>query len=178
MKQDQNKFSELSKMFEPELVKEIIKLPVFKFDKGFTFAGNTDEPNSIPIIIKGHINVSRKDKKGRMYPVYTINEGESCIIAINAVIHSSNNRGQKGIAGEDTETVVVSAEQSKIWINKYKSWRDYIFNLYSKRLNELLYQHEVVTAHNVSIITPHNGHNIIFSQITYFGKPSIFLPTL
>ena len=114
MKQEQNKLPELSKIFEPELVNELLKLPVYKFEKGFKFAGNTDKPDSIPIVIKGRINVSREDKKGRVYPVYTINKGESCIIAINAVIRSSTNKGQNGIAAEDTETVVVSAIQSKL----------------------------------------------------------------
>jgi len=122
-----------------------LKLEVHKFAKGFSFQGGTDEPGAIPIVIKGFINVTKTDEKGRVFPVYTINQGESCIIAINAIIQSSANKGQDGITGTETETIVVSAKQSKEWIDKYSSWRNYIFDLYGKRLDELLIQHEIVT---------------------------------
>ncbi len=145
MQKTEHSFSELAKIFEPELLNELMKLEVYKFPKGSNFKGHDGEPGAIPIVIKGYINVSKKDKKGREFPVYTINEGESCIIAINAIIHSSKNRGQEGVAVVDVETIVVSAEQSKEWIDKYSSWRQYIFDLYGKRLDELLNQHEIVT---------------------------------
>ena len=160
----ENNISELSKVFEPELLTELMKLPVNSFEKGFKFPGNAEDPNAVPIVIKGHINVSKEDSKGRSFPVYTINEGESCIIALNAIIHSSKNRNQVGIAGEDVETVMVSAEQSTVWIDKYKSWRKYIFDLYGKRLNELLTQHEVVTEQKDQITTKNEKIN---SSIKY-----------
>ena len=155
MEQVKNQYTELQKTFEPELLKELKKLEVFKFEKGFKFQAKTDEPGAIPIVIKGFINVTKTDEKGRSYPIYTINQGESCIIAINAIIHSTTNKGQEGIAGESTETIVVSAEQSRIWIDKYSSWRNYIFDLYGKRLEELLRQHELVTEQK-DIITVKN----------------------
>jgi len=145
MQKTEHDFSELEKIFEPELLEKLMKLEVHKFAKGVSFEGSTDEPGAIPIVIKGFIDVSKKDEKGREFPVYTISEGESCIIAINAIIKSSKNRGQYGVTGTETETIVVSAEQSKKWIDEYSSWRNYIFDLYSKRLDELLSQHEIVT---------------------------------
>ncbi len=138
-------FLALEIIFEKELLYEIIKLPIYKFPKGHNFQSNKEQAGSIPIVIKGNIDVSKTDSKGRDYPIYTIKQGESCIIAIDAIIHSSNNMGQKGIATVDTETVVVSAEQSKKWIDEYPSWRKYIFDLYGKRLNDLITQHEIVT---------------------------------
>jgi serine phosphatase RsbU (regulator of sigma subunit) len=148
----ENYISELSNRFEPELVEEIMQLPVSKFEKGFVMEGSTSEPNSIPLLVKGSIDVSKVDKKGRRYPVYTINQGESCIIAIDAVIHSSANRGQEGIVKEDAEMVMIGVEQSTIWIDKYPLWRKYIFDLYGQRLNELLHQHEVVTEQRDQIL--------------------------
>lgn len=139
-----DKYPTLAKRFEPDLLKEILSLPINKFTKGTMFDGETNSPDSIPLILKGTITVSNVDDKGRRYSLYTINEGESCIIAINAIINSSFNFGQDSYFEEDTEVVIISAEQSKLWVDKYKSWRTFIFELYGKRLKELIKQHETV----------------------------------
>ena len=164
MEQNINKYSELSKIFEPELVEELKKLSFNKLDKGTVFQADRETPGAIPIVVKGFINVTKTDEKGRRYPVYTINEGESCIIALNAIIHSSTNLDQQGITGSETETVLVPSELSKKWIEKYKSWRKFIFDLYGKRLNELIHQHEVVTEQNDQILVKNQRIN---SSIKY-----------
>lgn len=151
----ENHIERLKEKFEPDLLNKILSLDVNKLPKDFSIQGNKEEPGAIPIVLKGAINISKTDSKGRRFPVYTIEQGESCIIAIDAILHNSVNRGQDGITAEDTETVVVSAELSKKWIEKYPTWRQYIFDLYSKRLDELIKQHELVTEQN-SVIKQKN----------------------
>ncbi len=150
-----NNIENLNNIFETELIKELLKFEIHKFSKGFKFEGNIAEPGAVPIVIKGSINVSKEDKKGERFTVYNIEQGESCIIALDAIIHKTANRGQEGITTEETETIVISADQSKQWIDKYPSWRKYIFDLYGKRLNDLMQKHEIVSEQN-SLITEKN----------------------
>lgn len=146
------KIENFKDIFEYELLTKLDKLDVHTFPTGFRFDSSTDEPGAVPIVISGSIDVSKTDTKGRVYPVYTIKQGECCTIAMDAIIHNSANRGQHGITNSEVETILITAEQSRLWIDEYPSWRKYIFDLYGKRLNELLAQHEVVTEQNSQII--------------------------
>ena len=126
-----------------------------------------DKPMLVPIVIKGFVDVSKKDEQGKKVHMYTIEEGESCIITLNAIIHSENNKQQEGIAGDYTESIMVSAEKAKIWITKYPLWREYIFDLYGKRLNDLILQNQVVSSQKGQITDKNKRIN---SSIKYAAR--------
>lgn len=160
-------YSALEKIFEPELITEIKKLEVFNFPKGFVFDRNSDAPGGVPIVIKGKIEVTKQDEKGRRFNIYNISKGESCIIALDAIIQSSKNIGQEGIVVEDTQTVLVSANLSELWIDKFPSWRKFIFNLFSKRLKDLITQQGIVTEQRDQISQKNEK---ISNSIKYAGR--------
>jgi serine phosphatase RsbU (regulator of sigma subunit) len=160
-------FVNIQNKFEPELYEELRTLSIDRFEKGDQFAMCKDKPMLVPIVIKGFVDVSKKDEQGKKVHMYTIEEGESCIITLNAIIHSENNKQQEGIAGDYTESIMVSAEKAKIWITKYPLWREYIFDLYGKRLNDLILQNQVVSSQKGQITDKNKRIN---SSIKYAAR--------
>ena len=102
--------------------------------------------------------------QGQYFDIYKIEQGESCILTIDSIIHKTKNKGQEGLVLEDTEIVLVPSQQSKNWLDKYPSWRKYVFDLYGKRLVELMRQHEQIKEQN-SLISKKNDS--INSSIRY-----------
>jgi len=136
----------LEEIFESELVEEILKQPIYKLEKGASFVHHSKVHEAIPLVIKGKIAVYNTDQKGRETLLYQINVGESCIIGIDSIIHQASViSSQSTHALSLSEIVKISSDLSKKWTDQYKSWRDFIFNLYGKRLQELVHQHGIVT---------------------------------
>ena len=160
----EKKNSIIEKIFEPELLTELLKLEIHKLPKGYVLQAFTEEPDTIPIVLNGVINIKKKDDKGQYFDIYKIEQGESCILTIDSIIHKTKNKGQEGLVLEDTEIVLVPSQQSKNWLDKYPSWRKYVFDLYGKRLVELMRQHEQIKEQN-SLISKKNDS--INSSIRY-----------
>lgn len=167
MNKIQERYPALFEKFEPELIEELLKLEIYKFEKDYFIPGYTEIPTGIPLLLKGKVDITLKDSRGQRFKVYTISEGESCIITMNALIRSTQNKGQEGWAMEYSEIIMVSGELSLQWIGKYPGWRKFIFDLYGKRLEELLVNHDLVADQKDEISRKNKE---IQSSIVYASK--------
>jgi CRP/FNR family transcriptional regulator, anaerobic regulatory protein len=93
---------------------------------------------AIPIVLKGSIRVMRTDEEGKEILLYYITRGESCIMSFLGGIHQDTSK-IKAVAEEDVEILFIPIDKTKLLIKESEEWLDYIFRLYHKRFEELLY---------------------------------------
>ena len=93
---------------------------------------------AIPIVLKGSIRVMRTDEDGKEILLYYIKPGESCIMSFLGGIHQDTSK-VKAIAEEDVDILFIPIDKTKLLIKESEEWLDYIFRLYHKRFEELLF---------------------------------------
>ncbi len=91
-----------------------------------------------PLVLKGTIKVTRIDDGGREIIMYYINAGESCFLTITASL--ANNFGNinnlMAVTETPTKMISISDEQIRTWNDNYKTWRDFVAQLYNNRFIE------------------------------------------
>lgn len=80
----------------------------------------------------------RQDEEGREILLYYIKPGESCIMSFLAGIHDDTSK-ISAVVEEDAEILMVPVAKASEWIKVYSEWADFIFKLYHKRFEELLF---------------------------------------
>lgn len=123
--------------FEKELLEEIIEDGVYKIvPAGKLIVGIGNYITSIPLLLSGAIKIMREDVDGNELLLYYLEKGESCSMTMTCCI--GNKRSEiKAVAEMDTEMIFIPISKMEEWSSKYKSWRNFVFNSYSNRLNEL-----------------------------------------
>lgn len=122
--------------FEKELLDELSQNPFFELKKGEELRHQAQSRvRYTPMVISGSIRVTRIDANGKEILMYFIKEKESCFLSITASLNNnfSNIDSLRAIIDEPTQFIAITDEQIRKWNNKYKSWRDYIANIYNKR---------------------------------------------
>ncbi len=123
--------------FEKELLEEIIRDGVYKVaPAGKLIVGIGNYITSIPLLLSGAIKIMREDIDGNELLLYYLEKGESCSMTMTCCI--GNKRSEiKAVAEMNTEMIFIPISKMEEWSAKYKSWRNFVFNSYSNRLNEL-----------------------------------------
>ncbi|MFD2100488.1 Crp/Fnr family transcriptional regulator [Flagellimonas iocasae] len=92
---------------------------------------------SIPLLISGAIKVLREDDEGDELLLYYLEQGETCSVTMACCMGHTKSE-IRAIAETDAVIVMVPVQKMEEWMGKYKGWRNYVFESYHNRLNELL----------------------------------------
>lgn len=122
-----------------ELLDELSKIAIkLTFDKEKTILDTGSEVKLIPLVLKGSIKVFQEDESGRELLLYYIKSGESCIMSI--IAGKNNQKSQvRAVISDNAEVLLFPSSLINIWSDKYKTWNEFVFNLYQKRFQELVY---------------------------------------
>lgn len=135
IKELQNFYGEL---FEPELLKEINEVAIFKvIPEGTTLINIGQYIRSMPLLISGVIKVLREDQNGDELLLYFLENGDTCAMTMTCCMGDTKSE-IKAIAETDATLVMIPIQKMEVWSEKYKSWRNFIFQSYHNRLMELL----------------------------------------
>jgi CRP/FNR family transcriptional regulator len=55
----------------------------------------------------------------------------------------------RAIAETDTKLIMIPVQKMDLWSSKYKSWRNFVFESYHNRLNEMLNTVDNIAFHNM-----------------------------
>ncbi len=124
--------------FENELLEEINQVGTFKeVSEGFELIRPGSYIKSMPLIISGAIKILREDPDGDELLLYFLERGDTCAMTLSCCLghHKSEI---KAIAETDAKLVMVPVEKMEEWTTKYKSWRNFVFDSYHKRLIEAI----------------------------------------
>lgn len=125
-------------VFEDALVNEIVQVGTFKeVPEGFKIMDIGQYVKGMPLLISGAIKVLREDKNGDELLLYYLEKGDTCSMTLSCCMGDARSE-IRAIAETDTKLIMVPIEKMEEWTAKYKSWRNFVFESYHSRLNELL----------------------------------------
>lgn len=91
---------------------------------------------TIPIVLSGLVKVFRQDEEREML-LYYISPLESCIMSISSSFKNEKSL-IKAMTEEDTQLLLIPAQQLTTWQHLYPSFNAFIVDLYKKRFEDLL----------------------------------------
>jgi CRP/FNR family transcriptional regulator len=91
----------------------------------------------IPLLLEGAIKVVREDESGEELLLYFVEFRNTCAMTLNCCLENSSSE-IRAICESDTTMIMIPVEHMDEWLSKYKSWRNFIFENYQNRLNEML----------------------------------------
>ena len=123
--------------FEKELKDEIALLPIVELKTNSIVLMENSYVKEIPILLEGTIKVRKTDESGKEIILYQINPGESCILSITACLNDKQCSAEAYVE-KTSKLVMIPANKVKLWMEKYSSWKQYVYNHYYERFDELL----------------------------------------
>jgi CRP/FNR family transcriptional regulator len=79
----------------------------------------------------------REDNDGKELLLYYLGENDSCAMSLTCCL-SLRKSEVKAIAEEKTEMLMIPVEYVEKWMEKYPSWKSFVFGTYQKRFEEML----------------------------------------
>ena len=130
---------------EPKLVEEIVKIGrLKKVRQDATVISPGSKNDEIPIVLEGLLKVMRQDTNGNEIILYYLEGGETCAMSITCCIEGKSSQF-KVIAEEDSMLWMIPISYMDSWIQKYRSFRRFVFSSYQNRFDELLETIDSVT---------------------------------
>ena len=125
-------------IFEEALINEILQVGTFKeIPEGFKLMEIGEYLRGMPLLVSGAIKVLREDKDGDELLLYYLEKGDTCSMTLTCCMGDSKSE-IRAIAETDAKLIMVPIQKMDEWTAKYKSWRNFVFESYHNRLNELL----------------------------------------
>jgi CRP/FNR family transcriptional regulator len=127
-------FNEISR---EELEKILNQSELSSFEPKTLLFLEGDKCNHLPIVLKGGIRVFKISENERDITFYKIAKGESCILTSSCII---NNHQFPALAEtiEDTKILFVPSSLFLTLIDESKAWRNFVFNIYNKRIANVM----------------------------------------
>lgn len=108
-----------------------------KIPKNKIISVEGDACNYFSFLLKGVIKVFKVSTSGREITLYRIDEGGSCILTASCIL-SGTSFPALAITEEEVEVLSIPANLFKGYISKYPVWQEYVFNLISERLADVI----------------------------------------
>lgn len=125
-------------IFEKDLINEIVQVGTFKeVPEGHKLIEIGDYIKGMPLLISGAIKILREDNDGDELLLYYLEKGDTCSMTMACCMGDSKSE-IRAITETDSKLIMVPMQKMEEWTVKYKSWRNFVFNSYHERLNELL----------------------------------------
>lgn len=125
-------------IFEKDLINEIVQVGTFKeVPEGYKLIEIGDYIKGMPLLISGAIKILREDNDGDELLLYYLEKGDTCSMTLACCMGDSKSE-IRAITETDSKLIMVPMQKLEEWTVKYKSWRNFVFNSYHERLNELL----------------------------------------
>ena len=96
-----------------------------------------DELKMIPIVVYGSIKVSRENTAGDELLLYYIEGGDTCAMTLQCCVRKTDSQ-IKATSMEPSLLLMFPSEYMQLWMDRYRSWREYILQSYHTRMLELM----------------------------------------
>ncbi|NNM22850.1 MAG: Crp/Fnr family transcriptional regulator, partial [Flavobacteriaceae bacterium] len=124
--------------FEEALIQEISQVGTYKeIPAGFKLMEVGHYIKSIPLLVEGVIKVMREDDEGNELLLYFLETGDTCSMTMTCCMGQQKSE-IIAVAETNTKLIMIPVQKMEEWTGKYKSWRNFVFQSYQNRLNELL----------------------------------------
>lgn len=132
---------QLKKLFpnlEEGLYNELVEHGTIKEVKaGETLLKVGQTIRSTMLILDGLIKLYREDDEGKEFFIYHLDAGQACSLSmVCAAKHETSEVLAKALT--DARVLAIPLEYMDQWMNKYKSWYQFVISSYRNRFEELL----------------------------------------
>lgn len=125
-------------IFEEELLEEISNVATYKEFKANDYLIEIgDAIQTMPLLLNGAIKILREDEKGDELLLYFLERGDTCAMTLTCCLGNSKSKIRAN-AETDGSLLMIPVSKMEEWLTKYKSWRNFVFESYNLRLNEML----------------------------------------
>ncbi|WP_313114877.1 Crp/Fnr family transcriptional regulator [Aequorivita sediminis] len=125
-------------LFEDNLLNEIMEVGAIKeVPEGFKMMDIGEYVKSMPLLVSGAIKILRENNEGDELLLYYLEKGETCSMTMTCCLGQKKSE-IRAIAETDAKLIMVPVQKMEEWTSKYKSWRNFVFESYHNRINELL----------------------------------------
>ncbi|AVI51152.1 Crp/Fnr family transcriptional regulator [Pukyongia salina] len=125
-------------LFEEELLSEINQVGTIKEVRaGQKLMEIGDYIRSMPLLVSGAIKIIREDDDGDELLLYFLERGETCAMSMTCCMGQTKSE-IRAIAETDTRLIMIPIQKMEEWTGKYKTWRNFVFQSYHDRLEEML----------------------------------------
>ena len=125
-------------LFEDALLNEINQVGVFKeIPAGEILIDIGSYVRYIPLLISGAIKILREDEDGDELLLYFLERGDTCAVTLSCCMGQTKS-DIRAVAEMDTILIMIPIQKMEEWISTYKSWRNFAFQSYHNRLQEML----------------------------------------
>lgn len=123
---------------DPDFIKELSEKGIYKeVEEGTQIMDIGGYIKFMPMMLHGTIKVLREDEEGNEIFLYYLDAGNLCASSLTCCMTDKRST-IRAIAESDCEFLGIPTEVMDEWMQKYKVWRNYVFNAYSTRFEELL----------------------------------------
>lgn len=102
----------------------------------------------VPLVIKGSIKVMREGQEGNELLLYFLNAGETCSVSFTCCMMDKRS-SIRTIAEDDTTLISLPIKYVDLWMNQFKSWRNFVMLSYDARIMELVQTLDSVAFHKL-----------------------------
>ncbi|WP_159799468.1 Crp/Fnr family transcriptional regulator [Flavobacterium sp. MK4S-17] len=127
-----------SSIFEPKLIEEIADVAsIIDFDEGDLLIEIGQYIKQMPLLINGAIKILREDKVEGELLLYFLEKGDTCAMTLACCLGDTKSE-IRAVAETRGTVAMIPIGKMEEWLGKYKSWRNFVFSSYNKRLSEML----------------------------------------
>ena len=125
-------------LFEEDLIKEMSESGHFQaLKRGEKLMDIGAYIKHMPLLFKGSIKIVREDNDGNELLLYFLEKGDTCAFSLTCCM--GNKKSEiKAIIVEDAEMILIPVQKMEEWICKYATWKNFVFESYNMRLEEML----------------------------------------
>ncbi len=135
----------LSYLLEDLLVDEMIRVgKIRQFGTDEIILNVGDFMEYVPVVLEGSVKISRENSSGEELLLYYIEGGDTCAMTMQCCVKKSNSE-IKATSMEPSLILMIPVEMMESWLDKFKSWREYILQSYHTRMMELMETIDAIT---------------------------------
>lgn len=125
-------------VFEPSLIKEIESVSqIVEFQSGDLLIEIGSYIRNMPLLLEGAIKILREDPDEGELLLYFLERGDTCAMTLACCMGDTQSE-IRAIAETEGSLAMIPIGKMEEWLGKYKSWRNFVFFSYNKRLGEML----------------------------------------
>lgn len=108
------------------------------FKKGAVVFGQGKSPENLLLLLEGTVRVQQFSDSGRQIVLYRVQAGESCVLT-TACLLVYDDHSAEGIAETDIRAAAIPRMVFDDLVATSKSFREFVFKSYSRRITDLFY---------------------------------------
>ncbi|SOD96902.1 Crp/Fnr family transcriptional regulator [Spirosoma fluviale] len=135
--------------FELSLLQELVEVGQFKRAPVGSYLIRPGEYiRSVPFIIRGSVKIMRPDQEGREALLYYLGGLDACAMSLTCCLGSKRSE-ITAVVEEETELIAIPVEKIDDWLCRYSTWKQFVFQTYQKRFDNLLMTIDEVIFHKL-----------------------------